>query len=358
MALRVLMVIRPNAETVLGGDTVQMRETARALERNGLTVEQSIGLPSDAQLNSCDVVHLFNLHTPDFTLEAAKKVKGKGLPLALSTIYWDFGADRLVIESSKLRLIRKVFGLPIAYDIARRRHKHNARFEHEKIREILSLADAHMPNSKIESEMVAAFGVAGKVLQVVSNGIDAERYGVRRDLPMPSALAERGIKSKEYLLIAARLDPDKNQLEFCRAMQGKGIPIVLCGPAPDPVYRDACRDLGAIVLGQASGDDLDALMLHARVHALPSWRETPGLANLEAAALGCQIVSTKMGSVWEYFEDMAFYCDPASHIRMQLAVEDAWKAKPSDNLRNRVLERYTWDIAATKTLEAYQAILR
>ena len=351
------MVIRPNADQVLGGDTVQMRQTSVALRRLGVEVSEAIGAPTDEQLKACDLVHLFNLHTPDFTLAAARQIKAAKLPFALSTIYWDFGPDRLVIESSKLRLIRKLFGLPAAYDIARRRHRHNARFEHDKIREILSLADAHLPNSNLEAEMVSRFGVSDRLVQVVPNGVDSERYGALRNLPMPSALLEKGINSKEYLLIVARLDPDKNQLEFCRATQGKGIPIVLCGPAPDAAYLQACRETGVSILPQASGDDLDALMLHARVHALPSWRETPGLANLEAAALGCQIVSTKMGSAYEYFEDLAFYCDPASHVRMRLAVEDAWEAESSDKLRNHVLEYFTWDIAAKKTLEAYRAIL-
>ena len=49
----------------------------------------------------------------------------------------------------------------------------------------------------------------------------------------------------------------------------------------------------------------------AAAHALPSWAEGAALANLEAAAAGCPIVVSDRSSEFEYFGDLATYCDPA-----------------------------------------------
>lgn len=242
--------------------------------------------------------------------------------------------------------------------MAQRRVEAAGKVDRESIRRILDLSDVWLPNSHAEELQLRCYGVGGKPVRVVPNGIDPVRFDPAREFPFPSKLADAGLDSKGYLLIAARLDIDKNQLEFCRALSGSGIPIVLCGPAPEHGYLDACRQVSSCVLGPAHGDELLALMLHARVHALPSYRETPGLANLEAAALGCTIVSTEVGSAREYFGDSAFYCAPWSAAGMRAAALQAWNAKPDPALSARIRTDFTWDRAAAETLAAYREILR
>src|SRR5690606_32882033 len=48
----------------------------------------------------------------------------------------------------------------------------------------------------------------------------------------------------------------------------------------------------------------------ARVHALPSWYELPGLVHLEAAQQGTPCVVTDFGTSRDYLGDDAFYCRP------------------------------------------------
>ena len=90
---------------------------------------------------------------------------------------------------------------------------------------------------------------------------------------------------------------------------------------------------------------------------LPSWRETPGLVSLEAAAAGCRIVSTAIGSAREYFGDLAWYCDPCNPGSIRQAVLQALAAPATAALRQRVLERFTWEVAAQNTLEAYSKVM-
>ena len=101
-----------------------------------------------------------------------------------------------------------------------------------------------------------------------------------------------------------------------------------------------------------------AAYAHARVHALPSFRETPGLASLEAAAMGCAIVSTNWGSAFEYLDKDAKYCSPGSPQSMRSALEAAWASPPSKALSERIRREYTWKSAAEATAKAYETIYR
>ena len=110
-------------------------------------------------------------------------------------------------------------------------------------------------------------------------------------------------------------------------------------------------------LGPKSAEDLAGIYALASVHVLPSWRETPGLVSLEAAAAGCRVVSTSIGSAREYLGNDACYCDPKDRDSIRRAVLDALNSPPSSQLRIRVLEQYTWEAAARTTLEVYRQVL-
>src|SRR5205085_2575717 len=58
----------------------------------------------------------------------------------------------------------------------------------------------------------------------------------------------------------------------------------------------------------------------ARVVALPSWFETPGLAALEGALAGRAVVVTPYGCAPEYFGDMAVYVRPGRPTKLAQAL--------------------------------------
>ncbi len=113
------MVIRPDAISKLGGDTVQMQNTAIELRRLGVEVGECIGPADEDAIRAANLVHLFNLQTPEFTLPEAKKAAALGKGIALSTIYWDFGAERLLTDSPKWALIGRFLGRGVALRLAR-----------------------------------------------------------------------------------------------------------------------------------------------------------------------------------------------------------------------------------------------
>ena len=67
----------------------------------------------------------------------------------------------------------------------------------------------------------------------------------------------------------------------------------------------------------------------ARVLALPSWFETPGLAALEAALAGCAVVVTPFGCTREYFGDRVEYARPDRPAEIGRAILRAWRDGPA-----------------------------
>lgn len=334
----------------MGGDAVQMHETARALRSLGVEVEERLGPQND--YSDWDLVHLFNLQTPAFTVVEAEKAKTAGRKLAVSTIFWDFAADLLVSESRLWGKVASILGRRLALALAQRRVDLAAEESHAQVRRILQLADVGLPNSEAEIAHLKRIYPDLGTVRVVPNGIDIVRFDPSKELPKPSWAPTEG-----YVLVAARLEKHKNQAPFCRALQGFEGQVVLCGNVADQGALAECQSAGAIHVGPLFGDELAAAYKHARVHALPSFRETPGLASLEAAAMGCAIVTTHVGSTREYFKEEANYCDPGSAASMRQAVESAWASGAPPGLRARVRREFTWEAAAKASLAAYEDLL-
>ena len=122
-------------------------------------------------------------------------------------------------------------------------------------------------------------------------------------------------------------------------------------------YYNKCKSIAAVNI-QFIDHIPQQKLLHyyeqAKVHVLPSWFETTGLSSIEGAVMGCNIVITDKGDTREYFENDAFYCDPASPESILFAVKTASFTPHNELLRQRILTNYTWKYAAIQTLKAYQ----
>jgi glycosyltransferase involved in cell wall biosynthesis len=169
---------------------------------------------------------------------------------------------------------------------------------------------------------------------------------------------------RDFVLEVGAISPVKNQLGLIDALYDLPVPLVFVGQpaAKMPEYAEQCKARAALrgdvtFIDRLPHDELPGLYALAAVHALPSWRETPGLVSLEAAAAGCRIVTTSIGSTRDYFGDLAWYCYPDDLRSIRTAVEAALKAPPSPALRERVLREYTWHRAGAATLAAYQKVL-
>jgi glycosyltransferase involved in cell wall biosynthesis len=123
--------------------------------------------------------------------------------------------------------------------------------------------------------------------------------------------------------------------------------------------RRAAAD-GTIWLGRLEHNDplLESAYAAARVFALPSWFETPGLAALEAALAGCSVVITPFGSTREYFGDLVEYARPGRPGEIGRALAKCWEDGPHPDLARTVESRYLWPRVARMIAEVYDAVGR
>jgi hypothetical protein len=99
-------------------------------------------------------------------------------------------------------------------------------------------------------------------------------------------------------------------------------------------------------------------MRGAAAHALPSFAEGSALASMEAAAAGCPVVVSDRSSEFEYYGDLAVYCNPLDPESIRAAVERAVALREEDPARLAALSEHvaghTWEACARATLGAYE----
>ncbi|MCS6863332.1 MAG: glycosyltransferase family 4 protein, partial [Abditibacteriales bacterium] len=302
--MKVLLHLRPNHQTVPGGDLVQLRETAAALERLGVRV--TVGSVMDADLTEYDVVHLFNLCVPEFLVEPCVWARLEQKPVALSTIYWDtqeFADNVGRIRRGEIPQWGSANGAVSQDDAPStappRSEEPYFILRAARQRLVVAWSDIYLPNSELEAQkLMADFGVEREKIQVVPNAA-AEKFLNAQ----PNGFAARhGIRG-DFVLCAGRIEPLKNQLALIRALKPYRVPLVLAGAEYDAAYAQLCRKESypdVKFVGKVGQDALASAYAEAKVHVLPSWLETCGLASLEAALAGCNIVSTNRGGAREY----------------------------------------------------------
>ncbi len=363
--MRVLWLVRENLTRQAGGDTVQILATATALRRRGVVVDLSHD--RDAEPAGYDLVHLFHLDRLWENESHGRRLRARRTPAVLSPIYWPsdefdragrvglqgFLARVLGSESYRsLRLLQQ-WGLeclrrpnPFAW------RKPPGRFR-SSAESLLRTVAVLLPNSRAEQEQIERyFGVCPPSV-IVPNAADAEFYRPARE-PWPH--------NRKGVLCVGRIEPRKNQLAVIRALAGTGIPLTLVGRPgryTRGYFRRCRREAGPTVrfVDFQGPAELRDLYRSALVHVCASWYETPGLVNLEAALCDCAIAATPHGCVREYLGDGARYCRPDDPASIRAAIETASLQGPVAGLRDRIARDYTWEAAASKTLEAYRFAL-
>lgn len=342
-----------------GGDSTQVVETRNALQEMGIRAELDSGERVDMQ--EFDLLHVFNIQTPRAGLRQMRAAKQQGVPVALSTIYWDL--DETIRQTIRGFRFERSFGrrllavgggrpLHMAYRASLARHRSRER------QAMLDLAGVVLPNSYAELELLVR-EFRDPWLRAKSAIVP---NAIRASQPSPLGKAPAALPSP-YVLQVGRVTPAKGQDVLIKAMRTcREIPLVFAGAGVESGYGDYCARLGlergnTFLLGAIPHFEIDRIYAGARVHVLPSYRESPGLATLEAGARGINCVVSVHGPVAEYFGDTVWYCEPSDPESVRQAVSRAWEAPPQTRLRDRTLRSFTWRHAAEATLQAYQRVL-
>jgi len=359
--MKILMLNRPDAYTKIGGDTIQMIETKKELEKFGVNIDIALGPQEIDVYRNYDIIHLFNIQTVDFSYKEALKIKAINKILVLSPIWWSFQEEyfkhNFTYVSVKAKLVGTVFGKRLSSYA----YKLKLYLSNKKASKIIQMADYIMPNSFLEFyNLLTTFGDFDlDKVKVVYNGVSKE-FLTDKSFELPDELRQRGFKSKEFALQVSRIEPHKNTLTTIKCCKKLNIPLVLIGNIGDSSYfKEVSREFNenVLYLGYKNYLELLPYYYNARIHILPSYRETPGLSNLEAGSLGCGIVTTIVGTAVEYFKDFAYYCIPWDENSVERAILKCWDNPNGEALKNIIRSEYTWENAAFQTLNVYKKMI-
>jgi glycosyltransferase involved in cell wall biosynthesis len=357
-ALRVLMVLRPDASSRFGGDTVQARSTAAALRDLETHVDIVESVAPDPR--GYDIAHVFGISEPDKCGPQIERCKAAGVPVALSPI-WIGRAEFFARAPACERILR---GSRSAADARRalsrlaRRQAHDLTGWRTKVRTervmstqagLLEAADILLPGSANEArEYGLRLAVRDKPFVVVPLGTAFDR------VPAWS-------QTRSGAICAARVESMKNQAMVALALRDEALNVTFVGEIYD-YYGDLCKKWASPRVRFAdrmTQPELFELFARAEVHCMPSWGETAGMAAFEAAACGAKIVAGDRGSEMEYLGEDAEYADPADPESILAAVRRSLRRPPraTGDALDRRLHELTWRRAAEKTLEGYRIAL-
>jgi Glycosyltransferase len=365
---RVALLTHGAEDTTLGGPSVRVPKTQRALQDLGVNADYSHNLSKSAL--SSDIVHLFNIWAPLQAVEIARKVKSAGRTLIFSPIILDL-SEASVWQVDLLHIFRNADDAADAGAMMRLASRLEKAAGHDRgepepgyidaLKEIAHLADGIIFLSQREMQLFEQLtGAPTDKAFLVRNPVDGDHFADGD----PSLFRETyGVQ--DYVLCLARIEHRKNQLMLATALAGTGIQLVLAGHNVDDEYLELIKRFGDgnvihVPRLEPGSEMLRSALAGARVFALPSWAEGAPLAALEAAAAGVSLVLSDRSGEKEYFGDFAKYCDPADIFSIRTAILETWSAKP-DPLRieaqkAHVRQNYSWHNYARSTVDVYQQV--
>jgi glycosyltransferase involved in cell wall biosynthesis len=351
-ALRALHVLRSDHGTHVGGDLVQLASTVEALKQLGV---DAISSTVDEGPEDVDLVHFYNVMRPTALVSDLRRARRKwpSVPFVLSPIYWPPQALAMLRSrrGATVRAIKQMIKDLIWWPAIRSR---------------LSQFDLVMPNAPSESAILARHFrvVADHRWSVVPNGVWLDRWRWLRQTDRADDLRKIGLDPELPTIIGcvARVEPRKNQLVLFDALkQLDDVGLILIGPDGERSYADAVRDAAQLMKGRValtgplSAPEVHSILGLCDMHVLPAFYETPGLASLEAAAVGCEIVTTRIGTAADYFGDTAHYIEPWSVASIVSALSTAQKAPQQPGTSERVRD-YDWSKAGRALVRAYATL--
>lgn len=296
-----------------------MLKSKEALERRGHKVV--LYNQWTDKLSDADIVHQFSVQGGTYNIcDYAQRHK---IPLVLSPILW---------------LSEYIDQYPMG-----------------EIAAMLQMADIICPNSHAEvAKFLTHFSQPEEKYHVTHNGVNACFF----DPVTPDLFLQTFHIKIPFVLCVGNIEVRKNQLALLEACNLIGIQCVLIGNIRDESYFQEMNKRFSENFTHLGYMDHDSQVLRSAyaacsVFALPSLLETPGLAALEASAVGTPLVITKEGCTEEYFGKEAYYVDPKNSSDIAEKLQVARNSKGSSNKLSKRIREFSWDRVGEELEQAY-----
>ncbi len=353
---RVLFKMRSNVFAQSGGDTVLLNRLVDGLRDRGFDVVVDIN--DEERVENFDLVHLFNFALKDNTEGYAKQCVSAKVPYLVTSLYEDWP-----------KFFNQMMAAYQCFEHYIRVGQPDGVWEKLEIEMNKVPASAYWDNTYTAShaEVVLTTG------QVETDAINRDYPKAKKVLSIPlgcevndkfdngqAFIDKFGIK--DFILCVGRLETRKNQLMLLKALEDTDHTIVFVANnfTYQPEYAELCRNFKrkgqTIFLERLSPDELASAYQAAKVHALPSWYELPGLVSLEAGRYGTNVVTATNGTIEDYLGEFGFYCNPNEFESIRDAVNLAYHAPKNDRLKAKV-STFTWERSLDAHREVYDRIL-
>lgn len=323
----------------IGGIATHVDGLVRALRRTGIEADLYVGrndvktllLPFDIPLKEYDLVHVQSLPYGAFVF---------GVPLVV-TVH-----SPVLEEFATYRRAVKLFSIPALG------------FE----RATLSRASAVLAVSdRSRRDLLSSYGVNSDIVQVIGNGVDYERFSVKRD---PAEMDR-----PKRILVVSRLEPRKNVREAIEAVaelpKGESY-LEIAGEGSE---RSALADLAEHLdlhdavrfLGRVDTQALPELYGRAAIFLTTSRSEGFGLSLLEAMAAGCACLASNLPTHRALVEDgitgriYNSKSDLVSCLKEMLSSPE-YLQKLGRQAREAA-RAYTWEGVAAKVADSYEKVV-
>lgn len=312
-----------------GGGEIQLLKYEEYAKQAGLDIQRFDPWTKQIKVHNTekpDGFHYFSCMGGSIPI--CNYVKSQGIPLIVSSSLW--------LTEQDLHL----------YPIAEITHQ-------------LNLADKIVTNGDIESDQISNL-----------LNIDRSRFVTIRNACDPDFLnqvpkeifKQRFAIDKPFVLCIGNIEPRKNQLNLIKSVQQTELDLILIGHIRDEVYAQKCWDeAGAETryIGSIQHEDpiLKSALSAASIFCLPSTLETPGLAALEAGAVGTPLIVTRHGSTKEYFHELADYCEPNDVAGLRDLIINRFQNNETQRceaLRTHIKNNLTWPNVIKDLKSLYQ----
>lgn len=342
--MKIAFVAPLSIATVNGGVRTQALKTAEFLSKLGVEIT-FISPWEHVELNDYDLVHVFSAGAETSNMVAT--IHGKDTKLVVSPVFFSNRSVPIIRTAIRVEALLEKIGSGIRSDFTIKA-------------EICRMADRVLPNTTEELSLVKdGFGIDSKKLAVVPNGVE-ERFAHST----PDLFIEKYGIEDFVLFVGHASAPRKNVLGLLKGAHQLNKKLVIIGSFNNDDYGNECLRIAQnkknILLIDTLDHDSELLAsayAACTTFVLPSYYETPGIAALEAALGGANIAITKFGGTIDYFEDFAEYLNPNSIESIYTAVNKASQKEKNSELKEYILENYTWDKVAEKTLTEYKKVL-
>ncbi|MCE7507671.1 glycosyltransferase family 4 protein [Alloalcanivorax xenomutans] len=327
-----------------GGLRTQVERTCEELSKIGVDVHFFTGINFES-LKSVDLCHIFSMNSP--TYFKALCLKKLNVPIVYSSVMWRESSPRIIRAALE---VERLLPYKIFNDVV-------------SCRDLSLISDVVLPNTQQEADwLVSAIGVDRSKIAVVPNGADdhfLESTFSNNDFPE---------YDRDFVFSSCVIYKRKNLIRLAKACKSLGYPLVLAGPIEDELVKSKilslCDDHFKVTfLGSLDNKShfMGYLYWRARVFALPSFYETPGISALESGLRGGNVVVTKVGGAQEYFGDLARYVDPYSQDEITREIRSAWNNPLDDNEKERVSSHirrnFSWAKVAEETKSIYMEVI-